>query len=453
MSKLIVVGVCVLLGPSLAWAASQEPAEWSPADHGLRCRLYIDKQLALDVGPDKALIFEINNASDEKLLVPAWAAGKWFLDIDVQVAGDPGLKSPPRHGDAVGATLFLDPGKSFAMNLADNYSLVTGRLKGALVTSFDPEGKDYELSIAFSNNKRTMAIVDKEVPCWTGCLQSQGVRVAIPAMKKDAVVPEVPVAKPAPKEGPVSSDPSQPQKGLTLRLETPKPVYKVGEKVLVDFVLKNVSNDAIKILVEDTKEGPRYCTCSLKNPGGKEIGKPWDPAAVAQSRMVEVAPQKELRLSVDLGRQKVVGPSHFYRPVGQEPVTFQAHGTYYHFTPVGSGRMDSSIWAGRLEAGPLAISIVDPAQPVLEPGTAPWPPEVGRLKALGDIAAGKARILDFGLPWPADKPQVDAETGLKVEVLQDGYFNLDFMQEINAYNGAVRAWAAKQKTPPAASPR
>ena len=74
-----------------------------------------------------------------------------------------------------------------------------------------------------------------------------------------------------------------------------------------------------------------------------------------------------------------------------------------------------------------------------------WAGEVGRKQAAADIKAGKARILYYGKPWSADKPLVDEATRLPVEVISGCTITEELRARVNAYNAAIREWAAKRR--------
>lgn len=88
----------------------------------------------------------------------------------------------------------------------------------------------------------------------------------------------------------------------------------------------------------------------------------------------------------------------------------------------------------------------------------PSPEARGRDRAAADIAAGKPRILYYGKPWSSDKPLIDDESGLPVEIVEGCVVTAKFAAETDAYSVAMRQWAGSRgqssgdATSPAAEP-
>jgi hypothetical protein len=83
-----------------------------------------------------------------------------------------------------------------------------------------------------------------------------------------------------------------------------------------------------------------------------------------------------------------------------------------------------------------------PAVPKASQNTTPAGKGIAR--AHQDMAKGTIRILYYGKPWSADKPLVDDESGLPVEIVKGCVVTEEFVQETDAYNRAMRE-AAKQE--------
>ena|GEM_PF-5619795 len=77
--------------------------------------------------------------------------------------------------------------------------------------------------------------------------------------------------------------------------------------------------------------------------------------------------------------------------------------------------------------------------------------ERGAASAAKDILAGILRILYFGRPWSVGKPLVDDATGYRIQILGGCVVTGRFVAEVEAYNGAMRQWHAKNR--PTATPR
>jgi len=71
--------------------------------------------------------------------------------------------------------------------------------------------------------------------------------------------------------------------------------------------------------------------------------------------------------------------------------------------------------------------------------------ERGAATAARDIKAGTLRILYFGKPWSMGKPLVDDATGYRVQVVAGCVVGQPFAAEVEAYNGAMREWHAKNR--------
>jgi len=94
-------------------------------------------------------------------------------------------------------------------------------------------------------------------------------------------------------------------------------------------------------------------------------------------------------------------------------------------------------------------------QPTDSPPAAPTrlaPAERGRLRAQADIAAGKPRVYRYGNPVAFDNPHTDRESGLPVRTLLDCCVTAEAREEIEAYNGAMRAAARERQGGQPSSP-
>jgi hypothetical protein len=150
--------------------------------------------------------------------------------------------------------------------------------------------------------------------------------------------------------------------------------------------------------------------------------------------MIDIAPGQEASVGVPLSRFLVAGPSHFYRPVGQEPLTLTIRGGV--FPPVGITFFED-VWVGGMKAGPIVIRIQDPKATPLPAGVIPWPAALGRARARADLAAGVKRLLEAESRLQAHR-QVDTRTGLKIEAEKDAIWTMAFEHEVAAYNKAMK---------------
>jgi hypothetical protein len=73
------------------------------------------------------------------------------------------------------------------------------------------------------------------------------------------------------------------------------------------------------------------------------------------------------------------------------------------------------------------------------------PTAIGISKAQRDIAGGKMRILYFGKPWSVDKPLIDGQSGLPIEIVAGCDVTVDFVQETEAYNRTMREAVNREK--------
>lgn len=87
---------------------------------------------------------------------------------------------------------------------------------------------------------------------------------------------------------------------------------------------------------------------------------------------------------------------------------------------------------------------VVPAGAVLHFGLTPA--EKGIQRAKDDIAFGKMKILQYGMPQPHDKPPVDEQSGLPMDVSMGCMMSADRVAEIDAYNEIMRREAAARKS-------
>lgn len=73
--------------------------------------------------------------------------------------------------------------------------------------------------------------------------------------------------------------------------------------------------------------------------------------------------------------------------------------------------------------------------------------KLGAASAARDIAAGRFRILYYGIPWSVGKPLVDDRTGYQVQVIGGCVVSEPFVAEVNAYNEQMRAHRAATSPP------
>ena len=78
------------------------------------------------------------------------------------------------------------------------------------------------------------------------------------------------------------------------------------------------------------------------------------------------------------------------------------------------------------------------------------PAERGRLRARGDIAAGKLRVYRYGNPASFTNPRTDPESGLPARTLLDCCITAEAREETEAYNRVMRE-AARVRSAGAAS--
>jgi energy-converting hydrogenase Eha subunit A len=71
----------------------------------------------------------------------------------------------------------------------------------------------------------------------------------------------------------------------------------------------------------------------------------------------------------------------------------------------------------------------------------------GEKNASEDIKAGQIRIVGFRDQWPPDKPPIDEDTGLDVQLLDESAFGKAMMVHVEAYNNTMREWHVMKANP------
>ena len=163
-------------------------------------------------------------------------------------------------------------------------------------------------------------------------------------------------SEPAPKTGFVLDRHGKKYAGLTLKIETPKPEYKVGEDILVSFVFTNMSDKPINILNPSESFHTLFHSFEFTDEAGKRISfiSPEIPSDKLALGSADVAPQKTLEHRILLNRWKLAGLGHPYTEIGKEARTILVAGVYS--TPDGL-KMQSGPWRGVVVSKPIRIKI------------------------------------------------------------------------------------------------
>lgn len=173
---------------ALASAPAAE-AKWSEPVNGLQCRLYVAPYDPAKSRPIHALTFELRNAGDKPIAVPAVQGSAPFL-LHLHIADHPDVLSPAQWGGVIPRPYILQPKQTWAYRVGRDYLIAYGRLdrKRDSWARFDGEGKTYRLSVTMAHEKAFLEVQDpqgrpgtaKKIDCWSGRLVSNEVSLHLP---------------------------------------------------------------------------------------------------------------------------------------------------------------------------------------------------------------------------------------------------------------------------------
>ncbi len=249
--------------------------------------------------------------------------------------------------------------------------------------------------------------------------------------------------------------------GLQLRVEAERPIFKVGDNVILRFTFRNTTNRPFTVLdAQDQMRGTFHqFTFTDENGGSISFTTTPEPALIDKSigeTMVrqEIPPYDTISRTVSLSGWNLAGLGHPYTAIGKEARSFLV--TAIHLTPAGLDLKDPKVWVGEITARPIRIEIVENHSPISaasqsaesNPEDIAAAEERGKASAKTDIEAGRLCILYAGKPWSQGKPLFDEETGYRIDPLRGCVETPQFRAELDAYNQAMRAFSKSQAVDP-----
>lgn len=246
---------------------------------------------------------------------------------------------------------------------------------------------------------------------------------------------------------------SEVQNGLQLRVEAERPIFKVGDNILLRFTFRNTTGRPISVLDAQDQMRGTFHQFTFTNENGEDIAQTSTPDPAWENKGIgeimvryEIPAHEMISRTVSLSGWNLAGLGHPYTSIGKEARSFNVTGGY--FTREGLDLKDPKVWLGHIAAKPVRIEIVENRPPISTASqTADSSPTDlaaasvrGKSSAAADIKAGKLRILYSGIPWSQGKPLFDDATGYRVEPLGGCAETTQFRAELDAYNQAMRDW-------------
>ena len=245
--------------------------------------------------------------------------------------------------------------------------------------------------------------------------------------------------------------------GVQLRVEAERPIFNVGDNVILRFTFRNATDRPITVLdAQDQMRGTFHHFTFTDEKGGAIAFTSAPEPALENKGVGEIVVRQKIPAhdtisrTVSLTGWNLAGLGHPYTSIGKEARSFMVTGSY--FTRKGLDLKDPTVLLGQITAKPIRVEIVENHQPInaasqsaeSKPADLAAAAARGKASATADIKAGRLRILYTGKPWSQGKPLFDEITGYRIEPLGGCTETPQFRAELDAYNETMREWSKSQ---------